>query len=575
MKRNILIGGVVAALLAPAMVSCSSDYLDEKPLTAPTSETVKTTEAGAIAAVTGLARHMERQLSELKNGNLNASGETFFANLYGEGLGCDANIGEITNYASSSCNPDNLRGGTSWWASWMYRYAYGIVGSANQILAGLDSDEPEDAEMWAKACALTFRAHAYWRLMEVYGPRWADSQNGEAYALVLRLQPVNTQKGNNHPLNTCNEIYNQLYSDLREALELFDKTDLDRGSDLFLPDASVAAGVFARIAMLKNDYKTAQEMANKARKGYELMTPDAYKGGFATANSETIWGQLEDATGIYYWGFGPHYACNGHYVISWGYSDSMDYSLYRQMSPSDVRAELYFGPMLIDINPKMAEKYKITKDDFFNKEVYLQTKLGISITGTGDKPVGKNLDMWNFIMAYGKTFASLRPTDIKGIYLTNAKGISMGVQYKFQGLPDGYTSCFPAYMRASEMLLTEAEAAYHNGDVATATACLKELMAQRDANYSFDGTGEALYNEIKLQRRIELWGEGFCWFDFKRWNVPMERIAWDPKNPETCGNWPKTLARKFETNYMNGWRAAIPQAEFDINEEAIPSLVGQ
>ncbi len=31
--------------------------------------------------------------------------------------------------------------------------------------------------------------------------------------------------------------------------------------------------------------------------------------------------------------------------------------------------------------------------------------------------------------------------DYSGIYLTNSKGLSLGVQYKFQGLPDGYTSC--------------------------------------------------------------------------------------------------------------------------------------
>ena len=129
-------------------------------------------------------------------------------------------------------------------------------------------------------------------------------------------------------------------------------------------------------------------------------------------------------------------------------------------------------------------------------------------------------------------------------------------------------------MRAAEMLLTEAEAAYHNGDESTALNCLKELMAQRDETYDFQGTGVDLLDEIRLQRRIELWGEGFCWFDYKRWNIPMERKAWDADNLEECGGWPNTLARKFETDFMYGWRVAIPQREFTYNKLADPKLLG-
>lgn len=553
--------------------SCAGDYLDEEPRTGISAQTVKTTEEGAEAAVTGLARQMQRQFDNLKNGNLNASGETFFANLYGEGLGADANVGEITNYATSACNPNNLRGLTSWWGAWMYRYCYSIIGSANSILSNLPENEDEfsDTQYWLKACALTFRAHCYFRLMQVYGPRWADSKNGEEYCLVLRLH---ANEPNEHPLNTCNEVYDQMYSDLKNAISCFGKTSKKRDDNLFYPDEHVAQGTLARLAMLKNDYATAQEMAHSARQGFPIMTSDEYLNGFSTTCKGWIWAPAMDPLGIYYWGFGPHYACNGHYTKSWGYSSSMDYSLYRSLKSTDVRARLYFGPMVVDFEPEMAQKYGITKEDFFSDDVTLQTKWGISITGTGAKPTGKNLQMWNFIQAYGKTFNSRRPEDIKGIYVTNTKGISMGVQYKFQGLPDGYTSCWPPYMRAAEMLLTEAEAAYHNNDAITAQNCLKELMAQRDETYDFSGTGEALLEEIRLQRRIELWGEGFNWFDAKRWNITLERKAWDSQDLENCGGWPSALARTFAPDFMYGWRAAIPQGEFTYNKAADQSLLG-
>lgn len=558
-------------MFMPAMVSCSSDYLDEAPRTAISNETVNASEEGAEAAITGLARQLQRQFGDLKNGNLNASGETFFANLYGEGLGADANIGEITNYANSACNPDMLRSLTGWWASWMYEYCFSIIRSANSIIANLPEEGLSDTQNWLKACALTMRSHCYFRLMQVYGPRWEDSQNGQVYSLVMRLNPG---EPNEHPLNTANEVYDQMYSDLLTAIDCFGKTTKERGENLYYPDKSVAQGTLARLAMLKNDYATAQKMAHDARASYKIMSPKEYLGGFSTTNKEWMWAPAMDPLGIYYWGFGPHYACNGHYVKSWGYSCSMDYSLYHHLKVTDVRAKLYFGPLVVQMEPEMAAKYGITESDFFDKSITTQTKLGVSITGTGAKPTGKKLAMWNFIKEYGTTFYSLRPVDIKGIYLTNTKGISMGVQYKFQGLDDGYTSCWPPYMRAAEMLLTEAEAAYHNGDQSTAISCLNELMAQRDETYNFSGNGQALLDEIKIQRRIELWGEGFNWFDFKRWNETMHRKSWDASNPENCGGWPNTLARSFEPSFMNGWRAAIPNSEFVYNKEADAKLLG-
>lgn len=556
--------------LGALVASCQSDYLDEAPRTGIDDESIKYTENGAEAAVTALARQMQVQMEGCKNGNLNASGETFFANLYGEGLGCDANIGEITNYANSSCNPDNMRAPSGWWGAWMYRYGYSIVTPANLILDALPEGELKPQQYWLKACALTMRAHAYFRMMQVFGPRWADSDNGNAYALVFRLHG---NEPNEHPLNTCNEIYDRLYADLYEALECFGKSDKERGDDLFYPAPEVTKGIFARLALLKNDYGTARKMAHEARQGYPIMTPDQYLGGFSINMSETIWGPAMDPLGIYYWNFGTHYACNGHYTNSWGYSDSMDYSLYRHLTLTDVRAKLYFGPLTCELAPELAAKYKIDPADFFSEDVYKQTKLGVTITSTGD-PTGKNLDMWKFIKAYGKTLAPLRPEDIKGIYPSNKKGISMGVQYKFQGLPDGYTSCWVPYMRSAEMLLIEAECASMMGDDTVAKECLLELMAKRDTEYAFDGAGEELLAEIKLQRRLELWGEGFCWFDFKRWGETMTRRAWDPADMEECGGWPNTLAREFTPDYMHGWRVAIPQREFDLNKLADPSLLG-
>ncbi len=573
MKNRYIIGGLAVALMTPALVSCGDDFLSEEPITNISSVTVNTSEEGANAAVTGLVRQMQRQFTDLKNGNLNASGETFFANIYGEALGPDNNVGEATNYMRTGIKPANFRYATGWWPSWMYKYCYSIIGSANSILTNLSEDPTNDNELWLKASALTMRAHAYTRLMQVYAPRWIDSNNGEKHCIVLRIK---SGEPNEKQFNTCNEGYDQLYKDLNDAIAYFEKSSKKRGNQLFFVDENVARGIYARLALLKDDYQTAQKMAHDARQDYTIMSEKDYLSGFSTQNDEWMWAPAMDPLGIYYWGFGAHYACNGHYVKSWGYSSSMQYSLYKHFSETDVRSQLYFGPLCVKHAPEIAAKYGVTEEDFFNPNNYSNQTYGISITGSGSSPKGKNKAMWDFIKEYGKRFASLRPEDIKGIYLTNSKGLSIGVQYKFQGLPDGYTSCWPPYMRAGEMLLIEAEAAYHNSDYSTTVSCLTELMAKRDPNYTIPATsGEALLDEVKLQRRLELWGEGFNWFDYKRWNEVIEYKAFDKNNIENMGSYPTTVAATYQPDFMNGWRAAIPQAEFTYNTMADPTLVGQ
>jgi hypothetical protein len=74
------------------------------------------------------------------------------------------------------------------------------------------------------------------------------------------------------------------------------------------------------------------------------------------------------------------------------------------------------------------------------------------------------------------------------------------------------------YMRVAEMHLLAAEfAAFSNNDGQARTE-LKALVSQRlpDASYIDGLSGQALKNEIYLQTRIELWGEGRSYLAMKR-----------------------------------------------------------
>jgi hypothetical protein len=118
------------------------------------------------------------------------------------------------------------------------------------------------------------------------------------------------------------------------------------------------------------------------------------------------------------------------------------------------------------------------------------------------------------------------------------------------------------YMRASEMYLTEAEALARQSSDAAARTVLETLVKARNPAYSAATfSGQALINEILIQRRVELWGEGFSFFDMKRLKAGLNR-------PTGAGNHGTPNFNPSVTTFADkDPRLAykIPQKEFDSN----------
>jgi hypothetical protein len=85
------------------------------------------------------------------------------------------------------------------------------------------------------------------------------------------------------------------------------------------------------------------------------------------------------------------------------------------------------------------------------------------------------------------------------------------------GPQQGVTADY-VYMRIEEAYLLNAEANAKAGNEGTARASLKALVSRRvpDASYVDGLSGQALLDEIYLQTRIELWGEGKSFLALKR-----------------------------------------------------------
>ena len=71
------------------------------------------------------------------------------------------------------------------------------------------------------------------------------------------------------------DVYKKMYSDLDGAILLFEESGAERANKWSV-NIDVARGVYARVAMLRHDWKVAEDMAAAARKGYAIMSNDEY-----------------------------------------------------------------------------------------------------------------------------------------------------------------------------------------------------------------------------------------------------------------------------------------------------------
>jgi hypothetical protein len=113
------------------------------------------------------------------------------------------------------------------------------------------------------------------------------------------------------------------------------------------------------------------------------------------------------------------------------------------------------------------------------------------------------------------------------------------------------------------MYLIEAEAKYRQAkpdvEIQNVLIALTKTSG-RDGSYTCTKTGVNLLNEIKLYRAIELWGEGFDWFDMKRWNDPINR-----KTYANGGNFITSLGVTITPDANNKWTWKLPLKETDFN----------
>ena len=522
MKNMKKISIIALALAVLVSFGCSKDYLDTFPTSSTSPATLFETTDAAAVAVNGLGKIMRRQYGAY--GQV-YNGEGTVRLYIGDYLGQNLMKGNSTGFLNSA-NGNLYVSNTASLGGYAWYYYYMLIGNANTILRNIDEAEGSDGDRaYVKAQTLAYRAYAYFNLVQIFGRRWSDGQ--DKLACVLRLtgeEPDNLDRA------TVGEVYKQIYADLDEAISLFNSSGrANKRSSAHIMDLDVAYAIYARVALTREDWNNALKYAQLARKSYPLMSVAEERAGFCNPNKEWIWYLYgaEDET-LYYYDYFSYASYNASSSTTRNYPIMISRHLFEQIPETDIRRAFWLDPA------------------------------GYEGTFNTNTMKASSQNSKNALWVYGQAYASQDGR----IGITDQHCIFAYMNFKIHNNAQpgiGHLCLF----RSSEMVLIEAEAQYRLGNEGAARDLLVELNATsgRDPEYTCTATGSDLMEQIKLYRGIELWGEGFNWFDLKRWGDTISR-----KTYANGGNWMSQYAITIGPNEKNNWTWCIPQHETNYNK---------
>ena len=347
----------------------------------------------------------------------------------------------------------------------VWRYYYRIVFSANNVIEGLGGNDADESLETPEARLYMGQAKA----MRAYAYFYLTQFFQEGYDPAEPILPIYTDTQTDaQPLSAASEVYALMVSDLNDAIALLDGSSRNAIQEV---DKSVAQGLLAYVYGAMGEY---DQVAT--------ITEDVINnGGYSVLSAEEVVYNPETETGSGFnnvnnssWMWGVDLTSDqGLNLISWW--GQMDIFTYSYAYVGDAKS--------IDLG-----LYNAIPDEDVRKNQF--------------QPVGG--------------FGENQPLAINKFY-TPARTIG-GQRY----IDTDYV-----YMRIEEMYLLHAEADAKTGDEAGARAALGTLLAERmdDFSYLDQLSGADLEEEVYLQTRIELWGEGKSYLAMKRNQATIVRGA--------------------------------------------------
>ena len=448
--------GLLLTAATVFLFSCSEEFLDE----VPRGSLISAEELGEVGKVN----------TEIGNATVGGIYTTFYTSGSG-GTTRHSDFGVKSN----DMNMDMLSGDMvlgakryGWW-SWNseltvgenftsienyigWRFLYRVVNLANLVVDGQGGNDVVPETDAAKALMGQAKAARAWAYFNLVHLYVDDIHQRDQ--LVL---PIYTSSAENVGKSSLGEIYNLMEKDLTEAISLL--ANFQRSAK-FEINADVAKGVLAYVYAAQNKWQevksTTEDIVLSGT--YPIMDRDEILAGFHAVDNHPgiMWGT--DIT-----------TDNGMNLLSfWGHIDYYSYSYAGVGDPKNINAELYNAMDETDVRRNQ----------------------------------------------FGSTVFTAGPyAPIRKFY---REGAAPDFR-RFGGPSSGFTSDLH-YMRVAEFWLLHAESAAEIGDLAAAQTSLKKLLDLRVDDSSYvDGLSQSqLLDEINLQTRIELWGEGKSYLALKR-----------------------------------------------------------
>lgn len=417
-------------------------------------------------------------------------------------------------FASSQDMTDRTQ--TSPLGYFIWNNLYKQLGLANQVIATVPAESEDATSLNFRGQALAVRAFDYLNLVQLYQYTYVGHENELAVPIIA--ETMTNDEAKNNPRATVAEVYEQILSDLKEAIAILPETGVSGQVN-----RKVAYGLRARAHLLMQNYDQAYDDAVEAAKGYlPYSIAEVSKPSFNAFNHAWLWGNVISETndvvlsGIVNF---PAHMCsftgNGY---SPGYSGRyINSQLYSRIPDTDVR-----------------KGWWATVDE-------------------EGQWVAPNVD-WTWAITYnGSAYNIAEWEGWQAPYLN----VKFGA---YNDLYDNATNaCDIPLMRVEEMLLIQAEAKglSQNGSVAEGKAILESFVqTYRDPSYTCTASSkEEFIDAVWFQRRIELWGEGQSWFDIMRLKKPVHRLG---------TNFESTVAWNLPAE-ASIFPLIIPEAETNVN----------
>lgn len=384
-------------------------------------------------------------------------------------------------------------GGNYIYAAYIWEYYYKLVQTANAIINVVIPESATSTQLGYLGAAYAVRAMAYLdmaRMYEFLPNEMTSSVNADGNDVTGLTVPIVTpditeEQARNNPRAKKADMVAFIEGDIENAKKYI--PNISDRLNRTMPNLACVYGLEARLNMWKEDYNNAAVAAQNAISA-SGMSPLAESVALDKTSGMNTYSQFmwccnlvkeDDAvqTGIVNFTswmsnqttYGYTGAATGQYMIC-------DKNFYDRISETDWRKKWWQAP----------EGSSLRDQDSKNHIEYLT------------------------------------PSDQEGLPTYAAIKFRPG-QGNMEDYNVGSAVAIPL-MRVEEMYFIKAEAEAHSNPAMGIATLTNFMVNYRDASYSTSAsTEEEAIDEIIFQKRVELWGEGQVFFDYKRLNMSVNR----------------------------------------------------